>query len=165
MLNAALKEYFGNDCAFSTDTSGLYYKTVRQSNGLLYPKLELNALLVMKKSEINFRQGADELLKAISPVASGKKPRVSCRWIVCSDRGGIYLHEAIATKGNASYKNLKSRFIVVNSLDGTVSFGPGHILNGRYSDRMRALIECARTRDRARWTVDFQELVGQMYRE
>jgi hypothetical protein len=163
MLDTVLKEYFENGRAFSTDTAEVYCRIIGRGKGLFRPKMEANALIVMKSDEINFHQIADALLKNLRPVDSEKKTGVTCRWIVCSDRGGIYLFEAIATKDNITYKNLKSRFVVLNSLDGTVSFGPGHILNGRYSDRMREMIESSRTQNRAKWTMDFQALVGQIY--
>jgi hypothetical protein len=163
MLDAALKEYFENDRAFSTDTAEVYCRIIRTGKGLFRRKLEVNALIAMKSDEINFHQVADTLLKTLLTVDSEKKAGVTCRWIVCSDRGGIYLFEAIATKDNITYKNLKSQFVVLNSLDGTVSFGPGHILNGRYSDRMREMIESSRTQNTAKWTMDFQALVGQIY--
>lgn len=163
MLDAALKNYFANDCAFSTDTAEVYCRIIGRGKGLFRPKMEANALLVMKSDEINFHQVADTLLKNLLTVDSEKKTEVTCRWIVCSDRGGIYLFEAIATKDNIAHKKLKSRFVVLNSLDGTISFGPGHILNGRYSDRMREMIECSRTQNRAKWLIDFQAIVGQIY--
>lgn len=163
MLDAALKEYFENECAFSTDTAELYYRVIGESRGVFNPKKALIALIVMKSSEINFHQIADALLANVSRATPGKKPNVTCRWIVCSDRGGIYLFEAIASKENIAYKNLKSRFVIVNSMDGTISFGPGHILNARYSDQLREMIEYSRTQSRGKWTMDFQALVGKIY--
>lgn len=77
--------------------------------------------------------------------ASGKRINlVDCDWFICSERGGIYLYEAIATPEHRSFAGMRNRFVVLNLGTGAVSFGPGDERNAAMSDRLSALLESYR---------------------
>jgi len=162
MITTALIDYFGGEPYFSTVAADSYYRVTGRRRGLFGSTIEAVSLLILKSSDIDFQSAADALVKAITLGKPGEE-RVSCAWLVCSERGGIYLYEAIATKENRAHRRLKSRFVIVNSLDGTVSFGPGHSLNGRYTDRLRDLIDSYRTQPPEVWRLTFQKLVGELF--
>jgi hypothetical protein len=69
-----------------------------------------------------------------------RKSAARCEWFICSDRGGIYLHEAIDTKRHRSYSKWHSRFTVLNTGDGTVTLSPGHAKNRGLTDELKEIL-------------------------
>jgi hypothetical protein len=102
---------------------------------------EIRAHLALRTNEIGFQEAADALLAELSRRSELDGARVSCTWLVSSPSGGIYLYEAIATRRNARYRKARHSFVVLNTLNGEMSFGPGHAHNEGFSRAMRDLIE------------------------
>lgn len=101
--------------------------------------LTVRVLVCLHGNEINFPSMAQDVLNH-PDVARGKVCRIDSKWLVLSGQGGIYLYEALATKDNVRYAGMRNRFLVINSEDGSFSFGPGHALNGDYTDVMQDLL-------------------------
>jgi hypothetical protein len=140
VLTSALREYFDAGPVATAEGYELYCRVIERRRGLFgAERLSVVALVILHGTEIDFCGYANAVVKAVT-LGGHKPPRVSCTWLIASDHGGIYLHEAIDTKENRRQASLSSRFIVMNTGDGTVSFGPGHRDNGPASDRMRRLI-------------------------
>ena len=164
MIIPSLRDLFDIKCISDSRDFELHYRIVQITKHafLPMPRPALEALMILKSNEINFHKIANELLKNIPDVVAAKKRRINCTWLICSERGGIYLFEAIATKENIKYGKMKNKFIILNSCDGTVSFGPGHIKNGFYTDRMRELIDSYRSITPDKWHADFTKTISEM---
>lgn len=161
MIQDALCRSFGNRILPLRNGLGLCYRVNRVRKSILSsrPSFEVDAFLMLSGKDIDFREGAEALLAGLA--AGGLKiGRVRCNWIVGSEHGGIYLYEAIATKENRRYGHMANRFMILDVLDGTVSFGPGHIANQDCSEAMRYLIERRRTMVEAAWNHEFDQLLG-----
>jgi hypothetical protein len=100
--------------------------------------LELQALLFLWTDTIDFPKYLRALRASLGQARYG---RIACAWIVCSARGGIYLHEAVSTKENMRLDGVRSRFAVLNTCDGGMSFGPGHPANKGVSGMLRSCLE------------------------
>ena len=111
--------------------------------GIVYVSLRTN--------EIPFTEIADEVLRYAATLGPARFGRIRLAWFVCSPQGGIYLHEALATKQNTRYGKAKHTFIVINTDNGTISLGPGHPKNGMLTDSMRSLLERFRLMQRDVW--------------
>ncbi len=108
--------------------------------------VDVTAYVRLDTNEIAFREAAGRIMSAVGEALSGKAGRIRCNWFVCSESGGIYLYEAIAVKEHIRGKNMINRFVVVNSINGTVSFGPGHLENAPYSRRLADVLgQCRAT--------------------
>ena len=151
MLTSALREYFDSDPVAVAEGYELFCRVCARRRGLFGTRrLSARALVILHGTEIDFRGYADAVLKILSSGARNV-PSISCTWLIASDHGGIYLHEAIDTKENRRLKSLSSRFVVMNTGDGAVSFGPGHRDNGAASETMRRLIGEYNAMARDRW--------------
>ena len=161
MIQDALCRSFGNRILPLRNGLGLGYRVTRSVKSFLGARhsFEVDALLMLSGKDIDFREGAEALLADLA-AQGGKVGRVRCSWIVASEHGGIYLHEAIATKENRRSGPMVNRFMVLDVLDGTVSFGPGHKDNGDCSEAMRYLIDRRRTMVEATWNYEFDRLLG-----
>jgi hypothetical protein len=164
MIIPLLRDLFDIECVSDASDFELRYRIRHVSHQIFFslPRTEIDALAILKSNEINFHKIANELLKNIPEAVAAKKGRIKCTWLVCSERGGIYLFEAIATKENIKYGRLKNTFIILNSCDGTVSFGPGHIKNGLYTERMRELIDSYRSITPEKWHADFTKTISEI---
>lgn len=160
MLTSALREYFDNSPVAVTQAYELYYRVNAQRRGLFDThRLSVSALVILHGTEIDFQCYAAALEKSIGESAEMKIGSLRCTWLIGSDHGGIYLHEAIDTKANRRYKSLTSRFVVMNTGDGTVSFGPGHRDNGAASETMRRLVAEYNAMTKDRWQRLFAQAV------
>ncbi len=163
MLAFLLKELFPYGAQGDSSEYEVRYQSPSLARTLFRrQRTRVNALLVMKTSEIHFQRACADLLsslRSIGPVAE----TVDCSWLVCSDRGGIYLYEAIATKENARSIPFRNGFVIINSGDGTVSFGPGHEKNGRFSRRMADLLDSYRSLPLGEWKREFAMLVQELF--
>lgn len=70
---------------------------------------------------------------------------------MCSEQGGIYLYEVLGIKEYRKYLTMINRLIVINSLSGTVSFGPGHMNNHEISEKIHMLLESYRLTPKNKW--------------
>ncbi len=161
MLETALKEYFATEALRSDERSELLIRIVRSSEKRLWRTAfcEAQALLFLRSNEIPFQENADSLIAELTRSNEAGKKRIKCNWLVCSEQGGIYLHETIASKENRTYKGMRSRFMVLNKLNGVFSFGPGHILNEVVSARLKFLLENYRLLDRAKWLAELRSVM------
>ena len=160
MLTSALREYFGISPVSVMQNYELYYRVNAQRRGLFGThRLSVSALVLLHGTEIDFQGYANALEKSIVDSAERKVGSIRCTWLIGSDHGGIYLHEAIDTKANRRHKSLKSRFIVLNTGDGTVSFGPGHRDNGAASETIRRLVAEYNAMTKDRWQRLFAQAI------
>lgn len=153
MFESAIREYFNADTIVRTDRYELKVKLISDGKRPLSRARDYRAvaLLFLSTNEIPFQEIADYVLLNIAQLGHERIGTVRCDWFVCSTRGGIYLHEALDTKENASYKMMKSRFCVINSESGTVSFGPGHAKNMPMTDRFASILAEYRQLPRQTW--------------
>lgn len=161
MIQDALCRSFGNRILPLRNGLGLCYRVTGTGKAIFSERhsFEVEALLMLSGKDIDFREGAEALLSGLA-AQGGKLGRVRCSWIIASEHGGIYLHEAVATKENRRFDTLSSRFMVLDVLDGTISFGPGHTGNRDCSEAMRYLIDRRRTMAEATWNHEFDTLLG-----
>jgi hypothetical protein len=141
-LEDALKQYFDAESLIDNRQYELRVKVIDRKRSFFHPFAApgLSVLVILHTSEIPFQEMAGHINRHfVSGQIKGAQSR--CCWFICSDRGGIYLHESIETKENRKYLGMKNRFIVLNSGNGSVSFGPGHVRNRPVSERMRLLLE------------------------
>lgn len=101
--------------------------------------VSLRALVILNGGDINFIAMNNALVRSLE-LDDARIGRMYCSWIVLSARGGIYLYEALAQKEYIRCSGMRNRFLVINSEDGSFSFGPGHILNREYSETMQDLL-------------------------
>ncbi len=76
---------------------------------------------------------------------------IDCLWYVCSSHGGIYLYETLAVKEAKKVGRLRNSFIILNTDNGTVSFGPGHAHNKEFSQRLGQILRSSRFFTREKW--------------
>ena len=69
------------------------------------------------------------------------------------------MYEAISTKENKLIGNTKNSYMILNILDGTMSFGPGHINNQEYSRIFNYLIENERSMNQVSWRNELYKLL------
>lgn len=145
MIKTFILQWFNGVRLADTNEYSLYCRPPVTRNTFFAGKTaEARALVVLKQDTVNI----EEMLSLVTDYirSSGDSPRTSrISWLFLSDRGGVYLYEALADKGNFSAPGVKSRLFVVNSGDGSFSFGPGHEKNSSFSSRMRDLLLQART--------------------
>jgi len=161
MLAAAIKEYLGGGVIGATDAYEVSLR-VGEPAGFVSRMLRLReatALVVLYTDEIAFREIAGLIRQAVSALYGEKKIRIRCAWLVCSASGGIYLHEALAANAKDSGRNMKNRFVVFNSENGTVSLGPGNAKNRAISERMRSLFAQSRFMTQAVWRREIAAVV------
>ncbi len=80
--------------------------------------------------------------KSLLPI-NKRKSAARCDWFICSDRGGIYLHEAIDTTQHRTYLKWHNRFTVLNTSDGTVTLSPGHAKNRGLTNELKDILVTA----------------------
>ena len=156
MLSDALRRYFDSIALVANREYEISYRITGTRRSLFGGKdsYNIDVLLLLFTSEINFQGIADHVIADIE--RPGRKIKtISCNWIVCSERGGIYLYEAISTKENRRYRSTHNRFLILNTEDGTVSFGPGHIENQGQTNMMKFLIDNYRGMAEATWNREF----------
>jgi hypothetical protein len=126
---------------------------------------EIQAMAVLPTTDIPFQEMADEICARVALLDASPVKKITCFWFVCSDKGGIYLHEAISD-GHVRYGIMQNSFVVFNTETGNVSFGPGHIRNYEMSERLAALLERHKSRRPEIWLHDmglfFDECLGIM---
>jgi hypothetical protein len=148
MLDNALRTWFGKTNISRDAQYELYYVVTGESRPLFFmrPRITVYSLLILNTRTVPFTGAADTLLSELNTTA-----HIKCRWLVSSEGGGIYLYEAVATKSHALWRNMRNSFLVINSNDGTVSFGPGHRLNASYTERLNELVVNSRLYTEAEW--------------
>lgn len=163
MIESAIKEYFNADTVVRTNEYELKIKLISDKKRALSPAHDYRviALLFLSTSDIPFQEIADYILLNIAQLGHERIGKVQCEWYVCSTRGGIYLHETLATKEHISYKLMKNKFCVLNTDNGSVSFGPGHIKNKPVSDRITSILDQYRQLPRQAWICQMNDALDE----
>ncbi len=138
MLEQLVKKWFRGELLDDRTDYALFCSAlVENRTPILRRKVvSVDLLVCLKNDVVNFQAMASSVLKYLETDRSTPR-RVTAVWLVVSPRGGIYLYETIACKETLRYRGMKNRFLVFNSLDGSFSFGPGHIYNQAYTERMK----------------------------
>lgn len=119
-------------------------------------------LAELASNEIHFQHLASKLIQALA-IGTEEKSFVRASWIVISQSGGIYLHEALnvpenrrvsgklETFGKSGLAVMRNSFAVVNALSGAVCLSPGAKENWMLSEQLRELNAKVLTMDRTQW--------------
>lgn len=147
MLEKIILKWFSGIPVIETESYVLFYKNHEEhiAWGMKGRTIAIDALIFLKTDEIPFTEISSHIFTALEEQELRTPSRVSCTWLVCSPRGGIYLYETLAVKEHLRHGKMKNEFLVVNTDDGTVCFGPGHINNKRYTERTKELLSNIRT--------------------
>lgn len=145
MLGPIVEECFSGVSIARSASYNLSYREIsRRKNPFTGSStVTVRALALLKTAEIRFEEMSSSLLAAARGVSGGRIARVRVSWLVCSPSGGIYLYELLDAPAFRKRGRTRNRFIVLNTCDGTVSFGPGNALNRPFSERLREFIEAA----------------------
>ena len=143
ILLVAMNEYFHGESISHSHKYDVYIKIINKRKGLFGLSFiyQVNVLLVLYTNEIYFNDIALCVIKRISNIESVKVNKILCNWFVCSEQGSIYLYEALSIKENIKFNNMTNVFTIFNSINGDVSFGPGHYRNKQISEELTNLIE------------------------
>ena len=162
MLVHSLCEYYENNVVLNNSLYLVAYKVHKSRKTILGNKriFNIDALLVLKTNEINFTGIVGIVHNDIIKRHNYENIGILCNWLVCSERGGIYLYEAISTKENQLIGNIKNSYMILNIIDGTMSFGPGHIKNQEYSRIFNYLIENERSMNQVSWRNELYKLLN-----
>ena len=141
MIASCITHWFNGRPLVDGPEYSLWYKTRDRKKNWFpgKPTLRLTMLVLLHTDTICFTEMVSVLRKGLTE-NSETRTRFDCIWVVLSAKGGIYLFETLASKENTRIPGMKNRFLVINSGDGTISFGPGHVMNRAYSERMHQLL-------------------------
>lgn len=155
-LEYALGKYLGDNEVFDTDMYGVCIGEAKARDALFGTRLSLTVpiLVAFRTNVLNFGEIEREVYARIEKTSSRTIHLVRADWFILSDRGGIYLFEEIAKKENARYRVMRNRFVVMNSCDGTVSFGPGHRENMQVTEKTRSLLQMQRALPEEIWLAE-----------
>jgi len=158
----ALGRYFGDSDAFGGPTYEVRVGETTMREALFGTRANLTVpiLAVFRTNELNFIEMMRESCARIERSTSKKIHIVRADWFILSDRGGIYLYEEIGKRENERYRAMRNRFVVMNSIDGTVSFGPGHPHNTQITEKMRALLQVQRALPEEIWLAEMFKVFG-----
>jgi hypothetical protein len=161
MLTDVLFEYFQNNLVIDNSAYSVCYKLNSDKKDFIgnTHTYYIDAFLLLKTNEINFVEISKYIKNDIEGMNKKTKYRIVCNWLICSDQGGIYLYEAIAIKENRRINNMINNFMVLNGMDGTISFGPGHIKNFEYSKIMNYLLENERAIPKISWRNEVYKVI------
>jgi hypothetical protein len=96
-------------------------------------------LYLLDGREVNVQAAADRAIASLLAEAGGDRIRVEADWLLLGHGAGIYLHEAIATRENKSYRGMLSDFALLDLDDYGVCIAPGKLENKVLSERMAFL--------------------------
>jgi hypothetical protein len=158
MLIRALSEYIDGNILIGNSKYEISYRITRVRKAFIVSRHTYYAdiLLHLLLDEINFMEIAEHVKNDIEK-QDRHVNRIICNWIVLSNRGGIYLYEAIASKENKKCGIMANHFMIINSEDGTVSFGPGHGENYDFCRMMKFLMENHRILPEIIWKNEFEK--------
>lgn len=153
MLVKALKEYTACTTVYKNSEYDLFVSSkLEYRKNILHIKKHFARVIVDLKHTI---VPLDSLLQTLQSHYSRTEYKhyknIQCLWYVCSPHGGIYLYETLAVKEAKKTGKLHNSFIILNSDNGTVSFGPGHKYNKELSIRLGKILEASRFFTREKW--------------
>lgn len=150
MLVKALEEYLSNSTSYSLQNCTLYVSTYERKKTFLFKeKIGVRIIADLKGTIVPFEQMIDIITNHLK--VHGIQCIVDCIWFICSSQGGIYLYETIAEKEHLKTGILRNKFIIMNTENGTTSFGPGHKNNKIVSQRLFQLLGNSRLFTREKW--------------
>jgi len=153
ILLQALKQYIHGESILNNEKVSVEISIQNKSSSLLFKKANyiLNIVVFFKTTEIMFLEAQKAVYNYLITFKQEKIGKVTANWFVCSEQGGIYLYEVLGVKEYRKYLTMKNRFIVINSISGTVSFGPGHLDNHEISEKIHMLLETYRLTSKDKW--------------
>lgn len=160
MLQGIVQKWFNGTDVQDSPEYGLSFNIMAHKKNRITGKvaLSLRTLVCLNGDEINFISMKNAILQ--QPLFEGTRiGRIFCSWLVLSDRGGVYLYEALAQKEHLRCSGMTNRFLVINTEDGSFSFGPGHILNREYSETMQDLLSRIKNIPPAVFTRKFESIM------
>ncbi len=155
-LHYALGRYLGDGESFGAETYEARLGETRARASLFGARLTVSVpiLVFFRTNELNFGEIQREAFARIEKSSPKKIHAVRADWFILSDRGGIYLYEEIAKGDGARHRAMRNRFVVMNTGDGTVSFGPGHPENFQVTERTRILLQTQRALPQDVWLAE-----------
>jgi hypothetical protein len=153
ILLQALKQYIHGESILENEHVSVEISVENKSSSSLFKKTNyvVSIMVVFKTTEIMFLELQKAAYNYLLKIEQEKIGKVTATWFVCSEQGGIYLYEVLAVKEYRKYLTMTNRFIVINSLSGTVSFGPGHMYNHEISEKIHKLLETYRLTQKNKW--------------
>jgi len=153
ILLQALKQYIHGESILENEHVSVEISVENKSSSSLFKKTNyvVSIMVVFKTTEIMFLELQKAAYNYLLKFKQEKIGKVTATWFVCSEQGGIYLYEVLAVKEYRKYLTMTNRFIVINSLSGTVSFGPGHMYNHEISEKIHKLLETYRLAQKNKW--------------
>ena len=153
ILLQALKQYIHGESILDNEHVSVEISVENKSSSSLFKKTNyvVSIMVVFKTTEIMFLELQKAAYNYLLKFKQEKIGKVTATWFVCSEQGGIYLYEVLAVKEYRKYLTMTNRFIVINSLSGTVSFGPGHMYNHEISEKIHKLLETYRLTQKNKW--------------
>lgn len=137
IINDYLLKYAATDNVSGNGQYDLYIKEL--GNGSILKKARLLVVVILKSDSLFLA----EIVNIVKGYQKGVSMpfRASCKIIISSPRGSIYLYETITDEEiwKANFK--RNRTCVINSENGTICINPGHIKNAAFTERLKALIE------------------------
>jgi len=153
ILLHALKQYIHGESILDNEKVSVEISVENRSSSLLFMKTNyvVNIVVDFKTTEIMFLDLQKAVYNYLLKLEQDKIGKVTANWFVCSGQGGIYLYEVLAVKEYQKYQTMTNLLIVINSLSGTVSFGPGHLDNHEISEKIHMLLEAYRYTPTNKW--------------
>lgn len=151
MLEHAIDKWLPGPCI---DGSGWRLRwRIEEKTKTVFGKtsLQLTALVLLSGMTIAFEEMREALVRSVVSADITGRVRITCRWLVVSPSGGIYLYEALHTPANRRTGSFRSGFVILNSITGVVSFGPGDRRNETASRQFADLIRDMRNYNPERW--------------
>ncbi len=113
--------------------------------------VHVTALVLLSGMTVAFDEMRDALFRSVMSADLTGRVKIACRWLVASPSGGIYLYEALYAPQNRRTGSFHSGFVILNSITGVVSFGPGDSRNETASLQFADLIRDMRAYSPDRW--------------
>ncbi len=151
MLVKALEEYIKNCSKYTQAEYDIYISNISYKSAAFFSFIKkplVRIIIDLKNTTVPW----EAMIKNVQVhLAQEKGTSLTCLWYVCSSHGGIYLYETFATKETKKIGMLRNLFIIFNTDNGTVSFGPGHKYNNSFSQRLGSMLASSRFFTREKW--------------
>ncbi len=153
MLVKALEEFIQGSSVYRHNDYTLYAaNTISCKRSLkIFTKSYTKIVLDLKDTTVPLKSILQTLNEHYSTDPYRKYKKIRCIWYVCSTHGGIYLYETLDVKEAKKSGKMKNSFIIMNTDNGTVSFGPGHTYNKEFSERLGKILRSSRFFTREKW--------------
>lgn len=148
ILLTALQEFISGEEVSKNQQYQVYIREVKKA-GIWLSRVEMYILIALNDDAICL----EEILTAIDDYIKreNRNTHSVCNIFLCSPKGGIYLYETILNEKAWRSNKRKKRLCVINADNGTICLKPGHIMNKVFTERVRFLMEAARSAPREAW--------------